>query len=91
MFCRKPKPDVDLRDSELVPAKETVAEYMARKVLPFAPDAFFDTRKTKVGWEIPFTRYFFRCDPPPKTADIENEIRTLDAELNQNLDEVFTS
>lgn len=87
----KPKPDVNLRDSELVPMKETVAEYMAREVLPFAPDAWVDLRKTKVGYEIPFTRYFFRYEPPPSTAEIENEIRTLAAEVNRNLDEVFTS
>ena len=54
----KPQPDTTLRDTENVPLKEDIQTYFEREVLPFAPDAWIDEKKSKVGYEIPFTRYF---------------------------------
>lgn len=56
----KKQPDTSLRDTENVPLKEDIKEYFEREVLPFAPDAWVDEKKSKVGYEIPFTRYFYK-------------------------------
>ena len=85
----KPQPDADLRDTENVPLKENIEDYFAREVLPFVPDAWIDTKKSKVGYEIPFTRYFYKYEPPKPSADIMNEILELENELAGSLDEVF--
>src|SRR5207247_5107684 len=53
----KPLPDANLRDSENVPLSEDVQAYFDREVLPYAPDAWIDTERTKVGYEISFNRY----------------------------------
>ena len=53
----KKQPDTSLRDTENVPLKEDIKEYFEREVLPFAPDAWVDEKKSKVGYEIPFTRF----------------------------------
>lgn len=56
----KKQPDSSLRDTENVPLNEDIREYFEREVLPFAPDAWIDEKKSKVGYEIPFTRYFYK-------------------------------
>lgn len=60
----KPQPDTALRDTENVPLKEDIQTYFEREVLPFTPDAWIDEKKSKVGYEIPFTRYFISMKPP---------------------------
>ena len=85
----KPQPDADLRDTENVPLKENIEDYFAREVLPFVPDAWIDTKKSKVGYEIPFTRYFYKYEAPKPSVDIMNEILELENELAGSLDEVF--
>ena len=60
-----PEPDPELRDTESVPLKESIAEYFKREVLPHLPDAWIDESKTKVGYEIPLNRHFYRYEPPP--------------------------
>lgn len=52
------EPDAELRDTELVPFRDDIQTYFAREVLPHVPDAWIDDSKTKVGYEIPFTRLF---------------------------------
>ena len=81
--------DSDLRDYENIPLKEDIGEYMAREVLPHVPDAWVDESKTKVGYEIPFTRHFYEYTPPRELSVIEAEIRTLEGEIRGMLDEVF--
>ena len=61
----KPMPDSGLRDTENVPLSEDVETYFAREVLPHAPDAWIDHEKTKVGYEIPFNRHFYRLQATP--------------------------
>ncbi len=85
----KPQPDADLRDTENVPLNESIEDYFAREVLPFVPDAWIDTKKSKVGYEIPFTRYFYKYEAPKPSADIMGEILKLEKELAGSLDEVF--
>ncbi|MBQ4470320.1 MAG: SAM-dependent DNA methyltransferase, partial [Synergistaceae bacterium] len=60
----KKEPDTNRRDTENVPLKEDIDEYFKREVLPFAPDAWIDKNKSKVGYEIPFTRYFYKYEAP---------------------------
>ena len=69
-----PEPDSELRDTETVPLTETIEEYMAREVLPYAPDAWVDESKTKLGYEIPFTRHFYEYVAPRPANEILTEI-----------------
>lgn len=85
----KKQPDTSLRDTENVPLKEDIKEYFEREVLPFAPDAWIDEKKSKVGYEIPFTRYFYKYETPRPSAEIMAEIMDLETELSGSLEEVF--
>lgn len=85
----KAQPDASLRDTENVPLKEDIQEYMEREVLPYSPDAWIDEKKSKVGYEIPFTRYFYKYEAPKLSADIMAEILELEKDLDGALSEVF--
>lgn len=85
----KPQPDIALRDTENVPLKENIQTYFEREVLPFAPDAWIGEKKSKVGYEIPFTRYFYQYEAPKLSAEIMKEILAIEAELDGALAEVF--
>lgn len=85
----KPQPDSSLRDTESVPLKEDIQEYFNREVLPFVPDAWIDTKKSKIGYEIPFTRYFYKYIPPRSSEEIMKEILELEKELEGSLKEIF--
>ena len=84
-ICRdrhgNPEPDPDLRDNESVPLKEKIADYVKREVLPHVPDAWVDESKTKVGYEIPLNRHFYRYEPPRELEVIEGEIKELEREI----------
>jgi type I restriction enzyme M protein len=84
-----PEPDADLRDNENVPLKEDIQTYFKREVLPHVPDAWIDESKTKVGYEIPFTRHFYKYKPLRPLSEIEGEIRSLEAEIQGMLGEVL--
>jgi type I restriction enzyme M protein len=83
-----PEPDTDLRDYENVPLGEDVEEYLKREVLPHVPDAWIDHTKTKIGYEIPFTRHFYVYKPPRPLAEIDAELKSLEAEIQALLGEV---
>ena len=85
----KPQADSALRDTENVPLTEDIEEYFTREVLPFAPDAWIDKAKSKVGYEIPFTRYFYKYEAPRPSAEIMAEILKIEKELDGALAEVF--
>jgi type I restriction enzyme M protein len=76
-----PEPDPDLRDTENVPLKEDIHEYFDHEVKPHVADAWIDDDKTKVGYEIPFTRHFYKYVPPRPLEEIEAEIRQLEGEI----------
>ena len=73
----KPQPDSSLRDTENVPMKEAVEAYFAREVKPHAPDAWIDTEKTRVGYEIPFNRHFYVFEPPRPLEVIDAELKLV--------------
>lgn len=80
--------DSYLRDYENVPLKEDVDEYFMREVLPYAPDAWIDKAKTKVGYEIQMTRYFYRYQKPESSDDIMARIRVLEADIAKALENI---
>jgi type I restriction enzyme M protein len=83
-----PLPDPDLRDFENVPLDEDIDAYFAREVTPHVPDAWIDYDKTRVGYEIPFTRHFYVYTPPRPLAEIDAELRDLEAQIQKLLGEV---
>ncbi|MFJ4425972.1 N-6 DNA methylase [Streptomyces galilaeus] len=84
----QPEPDSELRDDENVPLGEDVEEYLKREVHPYVPDAWIDLNKTRVGYEIPFTRHFYVHEPPRPLAEIDAELKSLEAEIQALLEEV---
>lgn len=85
----KPVADSDLRDFENVPLTEDIDEYFRREVLPYAPDAWIDKKKTKIGYEIPMTRYFYRYQPPEPVEDILARVTALEADISADLQNLF--
>ena len=84
-----PKPDSSLRDSENIPLKEDINEYMQREVLPHVPDAWVDDKKTNVGYEINFTKYFYEYKPLRSLGEIREDILALEEETDGLIKEVI--
>ena len=82
------EPDAELRDTENVPLKESIQAYFEREVKPHVKDAWIDHSKTKIGYEIPLNRHFYRYEPPRELAVIEAEIKALEADIVRLLGEV---
>ena len=85
----KPVPDTSLRDTENVPLVQDIDAYFAREVLPYAPDAWIDHSKTKVGYEIPMTRYFYEYQALEAVEDIVARITALEQDISAGLAELF--
>lgn len=85
----RPEPDADLRDTENVPLKEDIHTYFEREVKPHVPDAWIDEDKTKVGYEIPFTRHFYKYQPLRPSGEILKEIITLEESIREQLKKVI--
>ena len=77
-----------IRDDDLPKLKKLCEEYLAREVLPHVPDAWVDHSKTKIGYEIPLTRHFYKYVPPRPLAEIDAEIKTLEGEIQDLLSQV---
>lgn len=92
----KPEANNDLKDVERVPLKEDIYEYFKREVKPYVADAWIDEsvkddkdgKIGKVGYEIPFTRYFYKYVPPRDPNEIQKEIESLEKEINKLMDEI---
>ena len=80
--------DKKLTDTENIPLQETIEDYMNREVIPFAKYAYIDKSKTKIGYEISFTKYFYKYQEPRKTEEIMKEILELDKKLDGVLKEL---
>lgn len=91
-ICRKrtgePEPDAELRDTESVPLKESIKEYFEREVLVHVSDAWIDDTKTKVGYEIPLNRHFYRYEAPRSLDVIAKDIKDLEKDIIKMLKEV---
>lgn len=81
-------PNKNLTDTENIPLQETIEDYMNREVIPFAKYAYIDESKTKIGYEISFTKYFYKYQEPRKTEEIMKEILELDRKLDGVLKEL---
>jgi len=81
--------DPDLRDTETVPLSERVAEYVSREVHPHVPDAWVDDQTGKVGYDIPFTRLFYKYTPPRPSEEIKAELREREARIRRLLEDVL--
>ena len=81
--------DAALRDTENVPLVQDIDAYFAREVLPYAPDAWIDRKKTKVGYEIPMTRYFYEYQPPEPVEEIAARLHALERDIQSSLDALF--
>ena len=84
-----PVADAALRDTENVPLTEDIDAYFAREVLPYAPDAWMDKKKTKIGYEIPMTRYFYEYTQPEASEDILSRIIGLEDSISASLKSLF--
>lgn len=84
-----PKPDSSLRDYENIPLKEDIDEYFKREVLPHVPDAWMDRDKDKVGYEINFTRYFYKYEPLRSLKEIRADIVKLEQETRNSISEII--
>jgi len=84
----KPLFDTDLRDSESIKWKENIGEYFEREVLPFAPDAWMDREKDKIGYEIPFTKFFYEYKPLRDLKEIMKDIEALEEKTEDLLTEI---
>jgi len=83
------EPDPDLRDTEQVPLQEEVATFMQREVLPYTPDAWIDPSATKIGYEISFTRHFYKPQPLRSLDEIRADILALEQETEGLLTEII--
>lgn len=84
----KPMQDTDLRDSESIKWKENITDYFECEVLPFAPDAWMDREKDKIGYEIPFTKFFYEYKPLRDLKEIMLDIEALEEETEDLLTEI---
>ena len=96
----KKQPDSSLRDTERVPftyngntradagREATIQAYFDAEVKPYVPDAWIDEKKTKIGYEIPFTRFFYRYQPPRPLEEIDTELHQVTQEILALLNEV---
>lgn len=85
----KPVADTALRDSENVSFNEDINDYFEREVKPYAPEAWIDANKTKIGYEIPMTRYFYKYQEPEKTSDIIKRLNLIETEISNSLKRLF--
>ena len=81
-------PDTNLRDSENVPLSRDIDEYVAEEIAPHVEDFWIDRSKDKVGYEIPFTRHFYKYVPPRELEEIDADLNKLIAEISTLLREV---
>ena len=84
-----PKPDTSKRDSERVPLSESVDDYYEREVKPHLPDSWMDRSKDKVGYEINFTKYFYKFTPLRHTSEIQHDLRSIEEQLQQTTEKLL--
>ena len=84
----KPKPDTSNRDTENIPLSDDINEYFEREVKPHVRDAWMDRKKDKVGYEIPFNRYFYEYVPPRDLEEIDNDLQKATKEILDLLNKV---
>jgi type I restriction enzyme M protein len=87
----RPQPDPELRDHDDVPLNEDVQAWFDREVLPHAPDAWFAPTEARMGYAIPFARFFYEPEPVRPLGEIDQEIRDLERETQALLEQLETA
>lgn len=85
----KPQPDSSKRDTESIPWAENIEEYMQKNVFPYAPDAWIDEKKSKIGYEIPFTREFYKYVPLRHSDEIFAHLKELEQQESALMDKIM--
>ena len=85
----KKQPIKGASDNEIIPFMEDIDSYVAKNVLPYNPIAYLDRSKDKIGYEVPFTRLFYKFVQPTPSRDIFDEIKELEAEETKLMRELF--
>ncbi|WP_299826008.1 class I SAM-dependent DNA methyltransferase [uncultured Pontibacter sp.] len=85
----EPKADSKKRDTENIPLNENIEEYFVREVKPHVPDAWIDFSKTRIGYEINFTKYFYQYQKPDDSAKLKVEIQKLEESIVGLLEEIL--
>lgn len=80
---KKKQANPDLRDNEKIRLTEDIEQYFKREVIPYYPEAWLDRKKDKVGYEINFTKYFYKYEPPRNLEEIESDIKNITAEIDE--------
>lgn len=83
------QPDSKLSDTEIIPWTEDFDDYMRKNVLPYAPDAWIDEKKSKIGYEIPFTREFYKYTPLKPSVDIFEELKDLEQQESELMEKLL--
>ena len=83
-------PDISLRSSENIPLVEDIDSYFEREILPYMPDAWIDEKKTKVGYEIPMVRYFYKFPDVESLKDITVKLKKLETDISSSLNTLFS-
>lgn len=78
-----PKPDTSKRDNERISLSESIEDYYEREVKPHLPDSWMDRSKDKIGYEINFTKYFYKFTPLRSLEEISKDLKSLDNEIQQ--------
>jgi type I restriction enzyme M protein len=86
-----PKPDSKKRDKENVPLTQDLETYFETEVLPHVPDAWVDHSKTRIGYEINFTKYFYKYKPLRSTEEIEADLKALENQTENLLKKILTN
>lgn len=85
----KPKSDAKLRDIENIPLKESIDDFFETEVLTFVPDAWYNPKETKIGYEVNFAKYFYQYQAPRTLAVITNDILAIEQETENLLKEII--
>lgn len=85
------QPDTSLRDSEIIPFKDDVNDFIAKNVTPYNEGAYIDSSKTKEGYEIPFTKLFYKFIPPTPSKEIFNDLKEMEKEETSLMKELFSN
>lgn len=85
----KKQPVKGATDTEIIPLQEDIDAYIEKNVLPYNPLAYVDSTKDKIGYEVPFTRLFYKFEAPKPSNEIFEEIKELEAEETILMKELF--
>lgn len=88
--CKEYEFDSELTDTEIIPWQQDTDEYLEKNVQPYAPDYWVDESKTKIGYEIPFTREFYKYVAPRKSEDIFSHLKELESREAELMKKILT-